>query len=150
MLGWAECWAETEIFCWVCDCLTGTRGLPMGKIRSPPRTHLTPGRVWAPPTGEKWYPCPSPSGRVPGGYPVPVPELPSLMHAKENKSGDISHMQYWLKLKKSINHKPNIKISDRTIGFVTNKNFETRSHFTIFWQTFLFVFFNYSYIFCYR
>jgi hypothetical protein len=48
------------------ECLTGTHGLPMGKIRSPPRTRLTPGWVWAPPTGEKWYPCPSPSGRVPG------------------------------------------------------------------------------------
>jgi hypothetical protein len=40
---------------------------------------------------------------------VEGPEV-GVMHAKENKIDDISHMQHWLKLKKLINHKPNIKI----------------------------------------
>jgi hypothetical protein len=47
-----------------------------------------------------------------------------------------------LKLKKSINHKSNIKIKFRLHHWIPhNKNFEIRSHLTIFWQTFLFIFF---------
>jgi hypothetical protein len=42
-----------------------------------------------------------------------------------------------IKTKKSINHKPNIKIKFRLHHWIfDNKNFETRSHLTIFWQTF--------------
>jgi hypothetical protein len=53
--------------------------------------------------------------------------------------------------KKSINHKSNIKIKFRSHHWISdNKNFETRSHLTIFWQTFFIHIFNYGYIFCYR
>jgi hypothetical protein len=46
-----------------------------------------------------------------------------------------------IKTKKSINHKPNIKIKFRSHHWISdNKNFETRSYLTIFWQTFLFIF----------
>jgi ABC-type histidine transport system ATPase subunit len=46
-----------------------------------------------------------------------------------------------IKTKKSINHKPNIKIKFRSHHWNSdNKNFEIRSRLTIFWQTFLFAF----------
>jgi hypothetical protein len=41
------------------------------------RTRLGSGRVRVPPTSKNL--CPSPSGRVPNGYPIPVPELTSLI-----------------------------------------------------------------------
>jgi hypothetical protein len=63
------------------------------------------------------------------------------MHAKENEIDDINHVQHWLKLKKPINNKPNIKVKFRSHHWISNnKNFETRSHLTIFWQAFLFIF----------
>jgi hypothetical protein len=46
------------------------------------------------------------------------------MHAKENKIDDINHMQHWLKLKKSINHKPNIKIKFHSPLDFWYKNFK--------------------------
>jgi hypothetical protein len=53
----------------------------MGGLKSPPHTRHEQ-RVKIPtrpvPTGEKLDPCPAPSGRVPGGYWVPGPELSSL------------------------------------------------------------------------
>jgi hypothetical protein len=64
------------------------------------------------------------------------------MHAEENKIDDISHMQPLIELKKSINHKQNIKIKFRLHHWISdNENFEIISHLTIFWQNFLFVFF---------
>jgi hypothetical protein len=41
-------------------------------------THLDSSRVRVPPTGKKSSPYPYPSGRLPDGYWVPVPELSSL------------------------------------------------------------------------
>jgi hypothetical protein len=44
------------------------------------------------------------------------------MHAKENKSGDISHMQHWLKLKNlQITNQTSKLNFDRTIGFLRIK-----------------------------
>jgi hypothetical protein len=45
------------------------------------------------------------------------------VHAcKRKQNYNINHMQYWQKLNKSINHKPDIKInSNRTIGFLIIK-----------------------------
>jgi hypothetical protein len=51
----------------------------MGGKKYPSRTRLNSGRVRVPPTGKKMFPYPYPSGRVPDGYRVPVPELPSLV-----------------------------------------------------------------------
>jgi hypothetical protein len=53
-------------------------GYPRAGQNTRARTRLGSGRVRVRPAGEKSCPCPSPSGRVPGGYPLPVPELPSL------------------------------------------------------------------------
>jgi hypothetical protein len=64
------------------------------------------------------------------------------MHVKENKIDDISHMQHWLKLKTSINHKRNIKIKFGSHHWISdNKNFEIGSHLTIFWQTLFYLYF---------
>jgi hypothetical protein len=44
--------------------------------------------------------------------------------------------------RKSINHKPNIKIKFQSHHSISdNKNFETRSHLTIFWQTLFYSYF---------
>jgi hypothetical protein len=62
------------------------------------------------------------------------------MHAKENRIDNISHMQHWLKLKKSINHKPNIEIKFRSHHWISdNKNFETDPTW-LYFDKFLFVF----------
>jgi hypothetical protein len=53
-------------------------GYPRAGQNTRARTRLGSGRVRVRPAGEKSCPCPSPSGRVPGGYPLPVPKLTSL------------------------------------------------------------------------
>jgi hypothetical protein len=53
-------------------------GYPRAGQNTRAHTRLGSGRVRVRPAGEKSCPCPSPSGRVPGGYPLPVPKLPSL------------------------------------------------------------------------
>jgi hypothetical protein len=53
-------------------------GYPQAGQNTCARTRLGSGRVRVRPAGEKSCPCPSPSGRVPSRYPLPVPELPSL------------------------------------------------------------------------
>jgi hypothetical protein len=50
----------------------------MGGKKYMSRTRLDLGQVHVPPTGKKSSPYPYPLGRVPDGYRVPVPELPSL------------------------------------------------------------------------
>jgi hypothetical protein len=64
------------------------------------------------------------------------------MHEKKDKKKLMSPLHATcLKLKKSINHKSNIKIKFRSHYWISdNKNFETRSHLTIFWQKNLFYF----------
>jgi hypothetical protein len=54
-------------------------GLPTGGKKYPSCTRLGSGRVWVPPTGKKSSAYPYPSGQVPGGYRLSVPELPSLI-----------------------------------------------------------------------
>jgi hypothetical protein len=55
------------------------------------------------------------------------------MHAEENNVDNSSHMQTLIETKKSINHKPNIKIKFESHYWISdNKNLETRSHLTIF------------------
>jgi hypothetical protein len=53
-------------------------GLSAGGKKYPSHTRLDSGRVRVPPAGKKSSPYPYPSGRVPDGYRVLVPELPSL------------------------------------------------------------------------
>jgi hypothetical protein len=67
-------------------------------------------------------------------------ETSNHLHAKPTKKKLMSSSCLKIK-KKSINHKSSIKIEFRFHHWIPdNKNFETRSHLTIFWQTFLFVF----------
>jgi hypothetical protein len=60
-------------------------GLPTGGKKYPSRTHLDSGRVQVPPAGKKS--CLYPSGRVPDGYRVPIPELPSLLREDDSAAG---------------------------------------------------------------
>jgi hypothetical protein len=55
-------------------------GYPTGYPRAEKntRTHLGSGWVRVLPVGKKSYSCPSPSGRVPDGYSISIPKLPSL------------------------------------------------------------------------
>jgi hypothetical protein len=64
----------------------------------------------------------------------------------QKKTKLMSHMQHWLILKKSMNHKTNTKIKFPSHHWISdNKNFETRPHLTIFLtKIILFVFFNYG------
>jgi hypothetical protein len=47
-----------------------------------------------------------------------------------------------IETKKSVHHKPNIKIKFWSHHWISdNKNFETRSHLTIFWQILFYSYF---------
>jgi hypothetical protein len=72
------------------------------------------------------------------------------MHAKKQNWW---HQPYvtLIETKESMNLKPNIKIKFRLHQWISdNKNFEARSHLTIFWQAFYIHIFNYGYKFYYH
>jgi hypothetical protein len=70
--------------------------------------------------------------------PLPTAFIPSsaCMQKKKQNWWHQPHATL-IETKKSINHKPNIKIKIWSYHWISdNKNFETRSHLTIFWKTF--------------
>jgi len=65
------------------------------------------------------------------------------MHAKVNKSGDITQMHAKLKLKKAITIKPSIQIKFEYYHYFSyDKIFKTRSHLPMFSRYFLKTFFK--------
>jgi hypothetical protein len=100
-------------------------GLPAGGKKYPSHTRLDSGRVRVPPAGKKSSPYPYPSGQIPNGYRVPVPELPSLALGIEYEKIDVYKDNYIIFYKEHKNEKKYLKCGKPRFVEVVNEDGET-------------------------